>query len=150
MRFTRLFLIRFILTAILILVIGCIGLGAFGQDKDKQKPPEDKTKPNIITPIDAEKSHLLKDSFETANQVVQTAQPYIDKAQAALGKRDALYYQILLEITKKGIDTDKYDFGGFNDQGLAFWIEKPPEKKETKDDGKHTGSVSSQPSNNGK
>lgn len=88
----------------------------------------DEVKPST-TRLTAEESKQLKAAFELAGQAETEAKAAQDRAAARNAEAKALYWQF---IVLKKIDIDKWQFAGFNETGIAVWVEKKQEVKDEK------------------
>lgn len=96
-----------------------------------QEPTTAKASNDIesTTQLTVEESKQLKQAFELAQQAETEAKAAQDRSTARNAEAKALYWQL---IVLKKIDLDKWQFAGFNQDGLATFLEKPQPAKEKK------------------
>lgn len=115
----------------LLIIILAFSLPAWAQQ------PSEPAKPVTATPLTPDESKALKQAFDLAGQAETEAKAAADRSAARNGEAKALYWQL---IVLKKIDLDKWQFTGFDEKGIATFVEKPPQQAKTKE--KNNGATS--------
>lgn len=112
---------------VLLVIILLFSLPVWAQQPSEPAKPDQPITATLLTP---DESKTLKQAFELARQAETEAKAAVDRSTARQAEAKALYWQF---IVLKKIDIDKWQFNGFDEKGLAVFVEKSPQQVKTEE-----------------